>query len=218
MNSPLRRLIVFGFHLLYHQFAWTYDAVSALVSLGRWQEWVHSALPHLQGKRILEIGFGPGHLHATLIRQGWDVIGLDASPFMVRKASRRLREAGVRPRLVQGYAQSLPFRGGTFDTVVATFPSEYIVQPETLSEAERALRPGGRLVVVLGAWPGNGSLLERLTGWAFRVTGQTSGTPGEIPPELENRFVGAGFDLRVEMAQVHTSTVVILVASRREMK
>ncbi len=218
MKSLLRRLTVFGFHLLYNQFAWTYDAVAALVSLGRWQDWVHSVLPHLQGKRILEIGFGPGHLHATLIRRGWDVTGLDASPFMVRKASRRLREAGIRPRLVQGYAQSLPFRGVTFDTVVATFPSEYIVQPETLSEAGRVLRPGGRLAVVVGAWPGNGSLLERLTGWAFRVTGQTSGTPGEIPPEIVDRFVEAGFDLRVETAQVHTSTVMILIASRREMK
>lgn len=218
MIAPLRRLAVLGFHLLYHQFAWTYDAVSALVSLGRWREWVHTALPHLQGRRILEIGFGPGHLHATLHRQGWDVTGLDASPFMVRRASRHLREAGIHPDLVHGYAQGQPFRDGTFDTVVATFPSEYIVQAETLAEVGRVLRPGGRLVVVLGAWPGDGSLLERLTGWVFRVAGLTSGTPGEIAPELENQFVEAGFDLRVEMARVQTSRVVILVASLREMK
>ncbi len=218
MNSPFRRLLFSGFHLLYNQFAWTYDTVAALVSLGRWQDWVHSALPYLQGGRILEIGFGPGHLQLTLAQKGWRVTGLDASPFMVRKARQRLRQNGLDPALVRGYAQFHPFKRGTFDTVVATFPSEYIVEPETLSEVGRVLRPGGRLVVVLGAWPGNRNLLERVTAWVFRATGLTFGRPGEIPLELENRFIEAGFTLRVETAQVHTSTVILLIASPKEMK
>ena len=63
------------FHLLYHQFAWTYDFVAAFVSLGRWQDWVDAVVPFMSG-RVLEIGFGPGHLQELLNRQifrcsGW---------------------------------------------------------------------------------------------------------------------------------------------------
>jgi ubiquinone/menaquinone biosynthesis C-methylase UbiE len=218
MRSPIRRFVASLFHLLYNQLAWTYDLVAAAVSLGRWKEWVHSALPYLQGDHILELGFGPGHLHLSLHRRGWHVTGLDASPFMVRKAGIRLRQAGIQPRLIHGYAQSQPFRNAVFDTVVATFPSEYIVQVETLSEVRRVLKPGGRLVIVLGAWPGEQSILEQLTAWAFQVAGLTSGTPGEIPHEMGDRFIETGFDLRVETVQVQTSTVVILIASLMEMK
>ncbi len=61
----LQSLLRFFFSLLYHQFAWTYDLVSATVSLGHWQEWVRASLPYLHG-RTLEIGYGPGHLQTYL--------------------------------------------------------------------------------------------------------------------------------------------------------
>ena len=40
----MRKLLRFFFHHFYHNFAWTYDFVAALVSVGRWNEWVFAAL------------------------------------------------------------------------------------------------------------------------------------------------------------------------------
>src|SRR5690606_30869240 len=41
------RLVRFGFHLLYNQFAWTYDAVAFLVSAGEWHAWQRAAISAL---------------------------------------------------------------------------------------------------------------------------------------------------------------------------
>ena len=62
LTSLRRNLLLRFFHLLYHQLAWAYDAVSAAVSLGRWQDWGAAALPFVNGASVLELGHGPGHL------------------------------------------------------------------------------------------------------------------------------------------------------------
>ena len=61
------------------------------------------------------------------------------------------RNVGANSRVLQGSAQYIPFPDAAFDTVVSTFPSEYIYDPDTISEVERVLRPGGRLIVIEGA-------------------------------------------------------------------
>jgi ubiquinone/menaquinone biosynthesis C-methylase UbiE len=102
-NILPRRLIKLGFHLLYHQFAFTYDAVAWLVSLGQWQAWGRTALKWVRGPRVLELGHGPGHLLIALARSGRQPIGIDLSPQMIRlaqrhPAGRRERTAGAVPR------------------------------------------------------------------------------------------------------------------------
>jgi ubiquinone/menaquinone biosynthesis C-methylase UbiE len=53
--------------------------------------------------------------------------------------------------VTQGNVRELPFGDATFDSVVSTFPTEYIADPIALHEIARVLRPGGRLIVVVGA-------------------------------------------------------------------
>jgi SAM-dependent methyltransferase len=53
--------------------------------------------------------------------------------------------------LQQGVAQELPFADASFDSVVSTFPTDYIFDPLTLGQLARVLVPDGRLIVVLGA-------------------------------------------------------------------
>ncbi|MCB9446672.1 MAG: class I SAM-dependent methyltransferase, partial [Ardenticatenaceae bacterium] len=48
-----KKLIRFGFRLLYNELAWTYDAVSWLVSLGDWRSWQQAALPFVLGPDVL---------------------------------------------------------------------------------------------------------------------------------------------------------------------
>ncbi len=70
MESGILKLIRtayrFIFHLLYHEFAFLYDSVAAIVSLGLWGEWVSTIIPFLDEKPILEIGFGTGILQKKI--------------------------------------------------------------------------------------------------------------------------------------------------------
>lgn len=132
---------------LYNEFAWAYDAVSWLVSLGHWAGWRKAALAHVRGERVLEVGCGTGDLLIAMAARGWKACGLDLSPAMHRITARKLRQRGLNAPRVCGYTQALPFADGSFDTLIATFPAEYIVAPETLREAARVLTADGRFVV-----------------------------------------------------------------------
>ncbi|RRR65381.1 MAG: class I SAM-dependent methyltransferase [Candidatus Viridilinea halotolerans] len=144
-----RRIIQRLFYHFYRELAWSYDAVAWLVSAGLWQRWALVAVPKLRG-RTLELGFGPGYVQLALA-DGAGCAGLDASPQMVRRAAQRLRRVGHWPRLVRGVAQQLPFAAASFDSVVATFPAEYILDAQTHHEIRRVLVPGGRVVIIPSA-------------------------------------------------------------------
>jgi ubiquinone/menaquinone biosynthesis C-methylase UbiE len=132
---------------LYNEFAWTYDLVSWFVSAGHWDGWRRVTLAHVSGERVLEVGFGTGELFLEMAARGWHVCGLDCSPAMHRITARKLHQRGLIAPYVRGVTQMLPFADGSFDTLIATFPAEYIVAPETLREAARVLAADGRFVI-----------------------------------------------------------------------
>lgn len=223
----MKTLLRFVFHLLYHQFAFTYDWVAATVSLGRWKDWVLSVIPFIHGRRILEIGHGPGHLQCSLLNRNLLAFGIDASPQMGRLATRNLRHffhsksnttqnqnsAYAQVNLTRGISQYLPFATESFDTLVATFPSEYIFDPKTLAEARRVLSPEGRLVIVPGATILGRGILDRAMALLFRVTGET---PPDLPEILHQRtkapFVKAGFDVQIHELSIRSSIVFLILA------
>jgi SAM-dependent methyltransferase len=204
-QSLLRSL----FHLLYHPFAWTYDLVAAVVSLGRWKDWVYATLPYLEG-RVLEIGYGPGHLQVAWQGGGGTIFGLDESPQMAQQARRRLLRAGSTCNLSRGLAQHLPFPAGAFESVVATFPSEYIFDPQTLREIRRVLRPGGKLLILLNAWITGKSLPERLAAGAFALTGQAGAIEAAISG-MEGRLRASGFRVGHELVERRGSRVLVML-------
>ena len=208
----MRRLLAIFFQLFYHSFAWTYDFVAAAVSLGRWQTWAMQARPFMSG-RVLEIGFGPGHLQIALNADGLAVFGLDESRQMSRQATRRLRKVKYPRRIIQGYAQKLPFPHGDFDRVVATFPTEFIFEEPTLREIHRVLRPAGELVIVPSAWITGKGLLERLAAGLFLVTGQ-AGILEQILPGMKRRISDSGFLVRHELLELEKSRVMVIIATK----
>jgi ubiquinone/menaquinone biosynthesis C-methylase UbiE len=197
------------YYLLYKPLAWTYDWVAALVSLGKWNQWVLTALSHLTGPRVLELGHGPGHLQLAMAHKGLLPVGLDSSRQMGRLAYLKLNGVGVNPLLVNGYAQFIPFSSNAFNQVVATFPTPFIFRPDTLSEIYRTLAPGGDLVVLPAAWITGARFAERLTAFLFRATRQA---PAQNAPGFEDQmaapFRKAGFI--VDVTRLHRANVELL--------
>jgi ubiquinone/menaquinone biosynthesis C-methylase UbiE len=212
----LTRFLRIFFHLLYHSFAWTYDLVAWTVSLGRWKDWVESVIPFIEGTRILELGHGPGHLQRLLQGLNLLVVGLDESRQMGYLTKKRLLHNGyTQINLARGLAQFLPFPNGSFDTVVSTFPSEYIFERSTMLEVHRTLTNGGRFIVLPAAWITGNKLMERYAAGLFRVTGQAPSEPVEIISErLKKPFTEVGFAVKVEQVEVKSSLVLILIGTK----
>src|SRR5262245_11723385 len=141
------------FGVLYRSRA-LYWLASTVPFAGQWRRWQRLVLPRLKGKDVLEVGCGLGTLLADLVQAGYQCSAIDQSPQMVAAARETLRRRGF-PRasasIRRESVQKLPFADASFDDVVSTFPSDYIADPQALREIGRVLRPGGRLIVVLGA-------------------------------------------------------------------
>ncbi len=149
MKPNVRRLL---FETLYKN-RYLYRFASTVPFAGQWRGWQRQVLPRIHGKEVLELGCGLGDLLADMLAAGYACRAVEHSPEMVAaaRATLKRRHVGQDIQIMQGSAQVLPFSAASFDTVVSTFPSEYIYDPDTIAEVERVLRPGGRLIVIEGA-------------------------------------------------------------------
>jgi len=214
MRVLWRRLIAFGFRLLYNELAWLYDLVSWLASMGLWRRWQRTALGFMPAPeaRVLELGIGPGHILAELAARGYRAAGLDLSRAMVRRAGRGVRRLGLPGVVVcQGRAGALPFAAGSFDAALATFATAYVADPACLDGLARVLRRGGRLIVVEEAVLSRRGSVSRLLEWLYRITGQRG--PGA--PGLAARLEAAGFRAWRETVPVEGTAVRQVLAETR---
>jgi SAM-dependent methyltransferase len=101
----------------------------------------------VSGAKVLDVGCGTGRWVRRFQALGLKPTGLDATPEMLRLASRR----GTNACLLSAEAHRLPLADQTFDcvtdiTVVQHIPPE--LQPVAIAEMLRVLRPGGSLVLM----------------------------------------------------------------------
>lgn len=208
----MKTFLRFFFRLLYHPFAFTYDLVAATVSFGRWKDWILEVIPFIAGTRVLELGHGPGHLQRVLLSRSLPAldrvvaVGLDESPQMGRLAKRNTDGSA---RLTRGLAQQLPFASGSFETIIATFPTEYFADPSTLAEVKRCLDNGGRFIVLPAAMPRN-----PLLSWLFKFTEQAPVEALKIVRErLEKPFLEADFHVETHVLELRSGRLIIIVAT-----
>jgi len=149
MTPRLRKLL---FETLYKN-KYLYRFASTVPFAGQWRAWQRLVLTRIHGHDVLELGCGLGDLLADMAGADHACLAVEQSPQMVAAARETLqrRKLDEKAWVIQGSAQHLPFSNASFDTVVSTFPSEYIYDPNTIAEVERVLRPAGRLIVIEGA-------------------------------------------------------------------
>ena len=186
-----------------------------------------SVIPFIEGNRILEIGHGPGHLQRILLSRNLLAVGIDESAQMGSLAKRNLTRfsdsstnnssrvnnehlAYTQVNLTRGIAQHLPFSSESFDTIVATFPTEYITDPHTLAEVKRCLLNRGRLIVLPAALPKNPFL-----DWLFKVTHQSPTEAVDVvKAKFKEPFMDAGFKTEIETLDLKSGLLFIVLANK----
>jgi ubiquinone/menaquinone biosynthesis C-methylase UbiE len=151
-------------------FAAVYDPLSARTEKKFGADLKRELLANARG-RVLEIGVGTGlsFAHYPAVEE---LVGVDPSEPMLRRARRRATELASDVTLVEAPAEALPFEDKSFDTVVSLAVLCTVDDPSrVLQEIRRVLRPGGRLVFLehvrssepgLAQWQDR---LERPWGW-----------------------------------------------------
>lgn len=102
----------------------------------------------LDGKRVIDVGCGDGHLARHMAKFGARVLGVECSPRQLAKARAAEPARGV--EIVEGVGQALPAASGDADYVVFFNSLHHVpaaVMNKALEEAARVLRPGGRVYV-----------------------------------------------------------------------
>lgn len=96
------------------------------------------------GRRILDIGSGPGFFLEAGKARGWDVLGFEPSPLAARYAAAR----GL--AVVNDFFSAASANGhGPFDAVALSMVLEHVKDPIGLiGEARRLLAPGGLLLLI----------------------------------------------------------------------
>ncbi|HVL27320.1 MAG TPA: class I SAM-dependent methyltransferase [Acidimicrobiales bacterium] len=145
------------------------------------------------GHAVLDLGCGTGVTTRAAARAagpGGEALGIDLSSQMVAEGRRRAEAEGLaNARFVHGDAQIYPFPEGRFDVVVSRTAAMFFGDPvAALANAGRALRPGGRLVLL--TWQGPAPN-EWLVEWATALTGGR-GLPAPPPGAPGQHFADAG--------------------------
>ena len=112
---------------------------------------------------LLDLGTGTGRMLELLGPHVGRAVGVDGSPQMLSLARARLERAGLRNvHLRQGDLYALPVERHAYDLAIVHQVLHYLDEPgRAIREAVRALRPGGRLLVVDFAPHAEESLRER---------------------------------------------------------
>lgn len=128
--------------------AWLYDRL--LVGLTR--DWYGAVLADVpEGARVLDVGIGTaGALvaQAALLRaRDLHVVGVDIDADYVRRARKRVAEAGLDDRVQVLHEPLEAHRGGPYDVVYFAASFMLLDDPQTsLAHAVGLLAPGGRVV------------------------------------------------------------------------
>jgi ubiquinone/menaquinone biosynthesis C-methylase UbiE len=193
---------------IYDLFAPLYDLLIRVPIFGLRKE-QSAALAYVAGKRILEIGCGTGYLLASMARGERELVGLDFSKGMLRKARARLLRERKKASLVYRDYHNLPFEPCSFDSVVSTFSLSHA--PDILPvflEIHRVLKKNGRVVIVDVGPAARYSLGARILLSLYRLE-------GDHPRDETQELHRAGFRIILRKELSKLGTVHLVVAEKQ---
>ncbi|KZK89833.1 putative methyltransferase YcgJ [Pseudovibrio sp. W64] len=178
---------------------------------------VEAAMRALVGSKsfdtLLDLGTGTGRLLELFSEQYERGIGIDASQNMLSVARANLDRAGLQKAQVrQGDIYALPVAPDTADLTVVHQVLHYLEEPgRAILEAARALRPGGRLLLVDFAPHELEFLREK---HAHRRLGFSQGQVGNWLSEADLELVSTN-DLTPGVGEKDKLTVTLWLAQDR---
>ncbi len=157
------------FYRAYHAWPKFYEGVTELFSIGQWERWQDKVFEDLTGKKILEIGVGPGKLLLLIAKKGYTVIGIELRRGMADEARRRVKKGGFDVDILHQSVYHLPFKDETFDCIVLTFVLAEIAELDrAITEMKRVLKKKGKIIIIAGGMPQDKNLVARIL---FRLVG-----------------------------------------------
>ena len=143
--------------LVLHGTAHFYDLLVWLFMRGREGIFRKKVLDLAQlrsGESVLDVGCGTGTLAiAAKERVGptGAVYGIDASPEMISRATKKAIKAGTEIVFKTGIVEALPFPDKSFDAVLSTLMLHHLpreAREQCAREIRRVLKPGGRILAI----------------------------------------------------------------------
>jgi ubiquinone/menaquinone biosynthesis C-methylase UbiE len=198
----------------YARWAPIYDAVCGPVMLNGRRAAAQAA--RQIGGNILEVGVGTG-LSFGDYDADCRLTGIDLSVPMLNKAMAKMA-SGRYPHVRAVYqmdAHAMTFADATFDCVVAQFVITLVENPEqVLSECQRVLKPGGRIILVNHLYSETG-VVAAIERWAAKRT-RAIGLRPEFPfARLQAWADGSGESILVERRKLAPFGVYTLVSFER---
>jgi demethylmenaquinone methyltransferase/2-methoxy-6-polyprenyl-1,4-benzoquinol methylase len=158
--------------------AGNYDLMNDLMSAGvhrLWKRFTLSLANLRPGQRALDVAGGTGDLAAGLAHQVGQrglVVLTDINAAMLYRGRDRLINEGLvgNTACVQANAERLPFAPNTFDCITIGFGLRNVTdKPAALASMQRALKPGGQLLVLEFSQPVAPGLKTLYDAYSFHI-------------------------------------------------
>ncbi len=168
MNNNLEKTTHFGkttvpesekaglVHGVFSSVASKYDIMNDVMSVGIHRVWKDAMMDWLapcNGQRLLDVAGGTGDIAFRFLKRAprASAVVLDMTADMLENGRLRAEADQMADRLdwIVGDAMALPFEDNSFDVYTISLGIRNVTRiSDTLSEAFRVLKPGGRLVVL----------------------------------------------------------------------
>ena len=130
----------------------SYDKSRFYNRLGKHLNYMHKrivgSLLNSTGKTLLGVGVGTGRFAIWLAEKGFEVVGVDISIEMLKKAKRKTQSSSKNIPLVLGDGRFLPFRKKTFDSCICINVVNHIPKIDRLlKEVKYVIEPRGFFIV-----------------------------------------------------------------------
>lgn len=131
-----------------------YDPVIELLGFGEsFKIEVLNRVNFESGEDLLDIGCGTGMLLIPAKKYQPDsrVVGIDPDPHILDIAKRKINKQQLTVKLVNSFAEDLPFNNSSFDVVVSTLVFHHLpteIKKQAMKEILRVLKKNGRFLLV----------------------------------------------------------------------